>query len=68
MFTPYLESDIKIIEEVFPKRQIDVVKSITSSEMRKILTDKSYEILHLTIPVDQENWSLTTRRGGYYGC
>ncbi len=54
----YLESDIKIISEVFPKRQIDIYKGITSSKMRDILTDKYYDILHLTVPVEKDIGAL----------
>jgi hypothetical protein len=55
---PYLEKDIKIIEALFSKRQIKVSRGITSAQLRDLLTDNRYDVLHLTIPVDKDSGSL----------
>jgi len=55
---PYLEKDIKIIEALFPKRQIKISRGITSAQLRNLLSDNRYDILHLTIPVDKDSGSL----------
>jgi len=54
----HLTSDEQITGEFFPKRQITVSQGITLAQLRDLLIDKHFDILHLTIPVDKEDGSL----------
>lgn len=53
-FTTYLDSDVKVVEEFFTKQQIKICKDITTTELKDILTDKQYDIVHLIAKVDND--------------
>jgi hypothetical protein len=53
-YIEFIENDIKIIKEQFPKRKVKITKSVSSTNLREILCDEHYDIIHLIINVDTD--------------